>query len=55
MLKYEKIDRKGTSPLRNVYNIDSYVHIHTKLTFSVDEKPPTIQITPAGQVLVDSD
>ena len=55
MLKYEKIDWKGRSPLRNVYNIESYVHIHNKLTFSVNEKASTIQITPVGQVIVDSD
>ena len=55
MLKYEKIDWKGRSPLRNVYNIESYVHINNKLLFSVNEKASTIQITPVGQVIVDSD
>ena len=55
MLKYEKIDWKGRSPLRNVYNIESYGLIHNKLTFSVNEKASTIQITPVGQVIVDSD
>ena len=55
MLKYEKIDWKGRSPLRNVYNIESYGYIHNKLTFSVNEKASTIQITPVGQVIVDSD
>ena len=55
MLKYEKIDWKGRSPLRNVYNIESYVHIQNKLTFIVNEKASTIQITPVGQVIVDSD
>lgn len=55
MLKYEKIDWKGRSPLRNVYNIESYVYIHNKLLFSVNEKASTIQITPTGQVIVDSD
>lgn len=55
MLKYEKKDWKGSSPLRNVYQIESYVYIHNHLTFSVDEKASTIQITPAGQVIVDSD
>ena len=55
MLKYEKIDWKGSSPLRNVYNIENYVHLHNKITFSVNEKASTIQITPVGQVIVDSD
>ena len=55
MLKYEKKDRKGRSPLRNVYNIESYGYIHNKLRFSVNEKASTIQITPVGQVIVDSD
>ena len=55
MLKYEKKDWKGSSLLRNVYQIESYVYIHNHLTFSVDEKVSTIQITPAGQVIVDSD
>ena len=54
MLKYGKIDWKGSSPLRNVYNIESYVHLHNKLTFSLNEKASTIQITPVGQVIVDS-
>ena len=55
MLKYEKIDWKGRSPLRNVYNIESYVRIQNKLTFIVNEKASTIQMTPVGQVIVDSD
>ena len=55
MLKYEKIERKGSSSLRNIYNIESYVYLHNKLTFSVNEKVATIQITPVGQVIVDSD
>ena len=55
MLKYEKIDWKGSRPLRNVYNIESYVYIHNQLIFSVNEKVAPIQIIPVGQVIVDSD
>jgi len=55
MLKYEKIDWKGRSPLRNIYSIESYGYTQNKLTFSVNEKASTIQITPVGQVIVDSD
>ena len=54
MLKYEKIDSKGSSPVRNVYNIEDYVHLHNKLIFSLNEKTSIIQITPVGQVIADS-
>jgi hypothetical protein len=55
MLKYEKITWKGRRPLRNIYNIENHVDIHNKITFSVNEKAQHIQISPAGQVIVDSD
>ena len=41
--------------MRNVYNIENHVDIHNKSTFSVNEKAQHIQISPAGQVIVDSD
>ncbi|WP_431029252.1 hypothetical protein [Lysinibacillus sp. LZ02] len=41
--------------MRNVYKVENYVDVHNKLTFSVNEEASTIQIIPAGQVIVDSD
>ena len=55
MLKYEKIKWKGRCPLRNIYNIENHVSIHNKVTFSVNEEAWHIQISPAKQVIVDSD
>lgn len=41
--------------MRNIYNIENHVDIHNKTTFSVNEEARHIQISPAGQVIVDSD
>ena len=55
MLKYEKIDWKGRSPLRKIYNIEKHVDIHNKVTFIVNENDRDLQIIPTGRLFVDSD
>ncbi|KGR83858.1 hypothetical protein [Lysinibacillus odysseyi] len=41
--------------MRNIYNIENHVDIHNKMTFRVNEKAQHIHISPARQVIVDSD
>jgi len=46
---------KGCIHMRNIYTVEQFEILHNELHFSLNENGAAIQITPAGQVIADSD